>query len=213
MTLALSAAPNGSMIRTMQEQTAEGGRVSRAEYFHLWECGILSPDERVELLEGMIVAMAPATPLHEAAVNRVQYALLRKLGLDVVTRVQSTFLAGDQSVVEPDVVIVPGRVDDYDHRHPTRAQLVVEVSWSSLPQDRLTKSAIYARSDVPCYWIVNLRERCVEVFRKPDRWKWRYEVTERASGGDILTIDAFPRVSFVARDLLPEAVDHFVDND
>lgn len=200
------------MILNMQEPAPEGGRITRAEYFQMWECGILSPDERVELLEGMIVAMAPPTPRHDAIVSQVQYALLRKLGLDVATRVQSTFLAGDQSVVQPDVAIVPGRPEDYLHRHPTRAHLVVEVSYSSLPQDRLTKSAIYARADVPCYWIVNLRDGCVEVFRKPDRWKWHYEITERATGGDLLTIDAFPEVSIVARDLLPDPIDHFVDN-
>lgn len=179
------------------------GHYTADQYFALAECGILSPDDRTELLDGLIVAMAPPTPLHCSVVNRVQFALQRKLGLDVNVRVQSTFVAGSTSAPEPDIAVLPGAPEDYEQRHPSRADLVVEVSLSSLVQDRLTKPAIYARADVPCYWVVNLRDHCVEVYRGPDRWNSVYAVVERKTGRDTLLIDAFPAVTFTADEFLP----------
>lgn len=168
----------------------------------LGDCGILAPDDRVELLEGLIVAMPPPSPPHDGAVHQVQYALLRKLGLDIATRVQSSFLTGT-SVPQPDVMVIPGTVGDYRHRLPSSAYLIVEVAYSSIVQDRLTKSAIYARAGVPCYWIVNLRENCIEVFRDPDVATSSYRSVSRATGSDTLVIDAFPDVKFEAADFLP----------
>lgn len=177
--------------------------VSVKRYFELTECGIVAPDDRVELLEGLIVSMAAQSAPHAATVYRVERALLRKLGLETVIRVQMTFLAGEKSVPEPDVAVVPGRSEDYERKHPSRAHLIVEVAESSLIQDRLTKSAIYARAGVECYWIVNLRDRCVETYRQPHRWKGEFETAARATGNDLLVIDAFPDVAFAANELLP----------
>lgn len=179
------------------------GHFTATRYLELGDCGILSPDDRVELLDGLVVAMPPPSPRHDTAVERVQYALLRGLGLDVSTRVQCSFAAGNDSVPQPDVMVLPGKPGEHDHRLPTRAHLVVEVALSSLPQDRLTKPAIYARAGVPCYWIVNLRDGCVEVHRDVDRWKAEYRSVTRAVGQDPLVIDEYPTVIFRAADLLP----------
>ncbi len=187
----------------MNESEPASLRISVERYFEMQECGIISPDDRVELLDGLIVAMPPSTPPHDSSVSRVQYALLRKLGLGVVTRVQSSFLAGETSVPQPDIAVVPGDLDSYCERHPARAHLLVEVAQSSVTQDRLTKASIYARAGIPCYWIVNVRDRCVEVFRDPDRFKACYNETWRATGDDVIRIDAFPEVAFEARELLP----------
>jgi len=181
----------------------QAGRFTTERYFELGECGILSPDDRVELLDGLIVAMPPPTPLHDSSVHRVLHALQCALGIDVAVRVHATFLVGTDSAPQPDLALVPGSHDDYAKRHPTRAHLVVEVALSSLPQDRLTKSAIYARAGVPCYWIVNLRDGCVEVYRDVDRWKAEYRSVTRAAGDDALVIDDFPDVTFRAGDFLP----------
>jgi len=187
----------------MHGSGADTGHVSVRRFFELAECGIIAPDERVELLDGLVVAMVPPSPPHDYAVQRVQYALLRRLGLEVVTRVQSTFLAGDASVLQPDVAVVPGEADEYLEQHPRRAHLIVEVAHSSVSQDRLTKAALYARAGVPCYWVVNLRDVCVESFRKPDRQKACYGEVSTARGRDVLRIDAFADVTFEAADLLP----------
>jgi Uma2 family endonuclease len=187
----------------MDEIAASLGHYTVDRYFELAECGILAPDDRVELLDGLIVAMPPTSPLHDNAVRRVQYVLLRRLGFDVIIRGQSTFVIGDDSAPQPDIAVCPGDDRSHDHRHPNQAHLLVEVSLSSLPQDRLTKSAIYARAGVPCYWIVNLRDRCVEVYREPDRWKSEYRSVTRATGSDKLTIDEFPSIAFEAAEFLP----------
>lgn len=187
----------------MAEAGGETGRISVDRYFEMAECGILSPDDRVELLDGLIVAMAPPTPPHDSIISHVQYALLRRLGLDVTVRVQSTFVVGDHSAPQPDLAVVPGDPRTYLSRHPTRAHLIVEVAHSSIIQDRLTKAPIYARAGIPCYWIVNLRDHCIETFQAPDRWKARYDIVATATGSDLLEIDAFPGVTFSAEELLP----------
>ena len=149
-------------------QETDPTRYSVQEYFDLVTRGVLQPDDRVELLEGVIVAEPPMDPPHASGITRVDRALRRALGERVIIRVQQPFIVGGYSVPEPDVAVVPGTEADYDTQHPTQALLIVEVAASSLPQDRLTKSRIYAAAHVPEYWVVNLRDRCVEVFRDPD---------------------------------------------
>ena len=173
------------------------------EYFTLFECGILAPDDRVELLEGLIVAMPPPSPYHNAAVHHVQSFLQAKLPPGTLVRAQMTFLAGPKSVPEPDIAIVPGRNADYLRRHPAKVHLLVEVAESSLPQDRLTKAEIYARAGVPAYWIVNLPERSVECFTEPDQIGGRFTEMLRATGSDRLNLPAFPEAVIVADDLFP----------
>ena len=141
---------------------------TRERYFALVDEGLLGPDDRVELLEGVVVAMPPGNPPHDAAVSMTTRALHRAVGDRAAIRCQLSLVQGPYSVPEPDVVVVPGREDDYAGAHPTTALLVVEVAASSLPQDRLTKARIYAAAGVPEYWIVNLRDDVVEVYRAPD---------------------------------------------
>ncbi|MEO5739770.1 MAG: Uma2 family endonuclease [Vicinamibacterales bacterium] len=187
----------------MSEHSPDALRLSPKRYFELAECGIIAPDDRVELLEGLIVSMTAQSAPHAATVYRVEHALLRKLGPDTIVRVQMTFLAGDRSVPEPDLAVVPASPDDYFEFHPSHAHLIVEVAHSSVLQDRITKAAIYARAGIPCYWIVNVRDRCVEIFREPDRERARYAATDRIAGSKTITIDAFPDVMFSADELLP----------
>ena len=143
-------------------------RLTSERYLELVDDGVLGPDERVELLEGVVVAMAPQNPRHASGVARAQSALYAALGARAVIRVQLSFRAGPLSVPEPDVAVVPGTLADYDLRHPDTALLIVEVAESSLVADRLSKSRIYAAAGIPELWIVNLRTDVVEVFRAPD---------------------------------------------
>jgi Uma2 family endonuclease len=143
-------------------------RYTSTRFFALVGEGSFHPDDRVELLEGVIVSMAPSGPRHASAIARVAKALERVLGDRGVVRVQLPLVAEPASVPEPDVAVVPGRLADYDERHPSVALLVVEVADTSLPQDRLTKSRIYAAACIPEFWIVNLRDDVVEVSREPD---------------------------------------------
>jgi Uma2 family endonuclease len=167
--------------------------------------GTLGPDDRVELLEGVVVAMAPQNVPHAAGVARAHDALFRVVGERGHVRAQSPFVAGSYSVPEPDVMVVPGRVGDYDRAHPATALLVVEVADSSLKQDRLTKRAIYAARGVPEYWIVNLRDDGVEIRRGPDAESRRYATTTIARRGDVIEPLALPGIRVAVDDLLPSA--------
>jgi Uma2 family endonuclease len=172
-------------------------------YFALVAEGVLEPDDRVELLEGVIVSMAPLTPPHASGVTRAMYALTEAAGRGAVLRTRLPLVMGRHSVPEPDVALVPGPYEDYDDAHPRSAILVVEVADSSLKQDRLTKAMIYAAAEVPEFWIVNVVHHQVEVHRDPDRRARRYRNVTVAERGDRIVPLAFPDVSIRVDDLLP----------
>ena len=184
-------------------QPEPGGPFTVERYFALVDEGVLAPDDRVELLEGVVVAMAPQNTPHASGVARANIALIEAIGRRAVVRTQLSFIAGPYSVPEPDVAVVPGRYEDYDDAHPQSAILVVEVADSSLKQDRLTKARIYSAAEVPEYWIVNVVHDQVEVYRDPDRQARRYRRVTIAQRGDRLTPIEFPDVAIRVDDLLP----------
>ena len=172
-------------------------------YFGLVEKGLISPDERIELLDGLIVAMAPQSPLHAAAVHCVEEALREVFPRGTVIRVQMPFVASNFSVPEPDVAVLPGHKRDYIDRHPGSALLVVEIAIATVAQDRLTKAGIYAAAGVPNYWIVHPAEEWVEVHRKPDANAGVYRRRDTAGGDAILDLDDVQAVRVAARQLFP----------
>lgn len=176
----------------MSEQAVAIARHTVGSYFALVEQGVLTADDRVELLEGVIVAMSPHTPLHAWAISQVGDVLRRAIADRALVRVQLPLVTGTGSAPEPDLFVVPGRQSDYRDRHPTSALLVVEISDSSLQQDRLTKSAIYAAAGVPEYWVVDLRDVRVEIFREPEPGSSRYRLTSVARRGDRIELVSFP---------------------
>lgn len=181
----------------------EPTRFSVAAYFGLLETGALTERDRVELLEGVIVAMPPSNPRHDSGVTRVSTALMRSLGGHAVVRTQCSLLAGEHSVPEPDVALVAGTLADYDDAHPRTALLVVEVADSSLPQDRLSKSRIYAQAAIPEYWIVNLRDGVLEVMRDPDPAAALYRELRTLRAGDHVEIASLRAASIDVAELLP----------
>jgi Uma2 family endonuclease len=178
-------------------------RVTREQYFALVDHGVLTEEDHVELLEGVIVAVAPEGPRHSGVVELVVATLRAALGARASVRTAHPFDASEWSVPEPDIAVVSGTPRDYLDRHPSSAHLVVEVAVSSLPQDRLTKAPIYAASGVPEYWIVNLRQEQLEMFRSPDHAARRYTVVEIAGRGDQVALASLPDVILAVTDLLP----------
>jgi Uma2 family endonuclease len=172
-------------------------------YFGLVEEGLLAPDEKVELLEGLIVSMSPQSPEHASSVWKTTHALERAVGDRALVRSQFSFVASDISVPEPDVCVVEGAIEDYEHRHPSAALLMVEVAWSTLAPDRLTKSRIYAAAGVPEYWIVNLRDRTVEVHTKPDASARVYADTRVAREGEKIALQSIARCEVAVSELMP----------
>lgn len=156
------------------------------QYFGLVAAGQLDEDARVELLEGVIINMSPETPLHGHGIRLAQLALERSFpGREVL--VQRSFLASNVSGPEPDIVVAPGATSDYRDRHPSQALLIVEVALSSLPTDRLTKSRIYAGAGVPEYWIVNVVDGALEVYRSPDAESRTYREVKTLGPDDTVT--------------------------
>lgn len=176
---------------------------SAERYFALVEEGLIAPDDKVELLEGIIVAMSPQSPQHASAVWRTTHALEKTVGERALVRSQVSFLASGNSVPEPDVCVVEGSIADYDECHPSSALLMVEVAVSTLAPDRLTKSRIYAAAGVPEYWIVNLRDHVVEVYRDPDPASRVYSSTEVAVEGETIALEAIDGCEVAVADLMP----------
>ena len=179
-------------------------RIPTSEYLRLIETGVLGKDDRVELLGGVIVAMTPSDPMHATATMLATFALERAVGDRAAIRTQFSLIASGWSVPEPDIAVVPGSLRDYATAHPASALLVVEVSNTSLKQDRLSKSRIYAAANIPEYWIVNLRESVVEVMRDPDPATALYRDTRICTAGDALELVALPGARVAVAELLPK---------
>lgn len=138
------------------------------EYDQMVGDGVLTEDDRVELLEGYVVLKMPANPPHEFSVTATYKSLDRLVprGWTVRSQVGARL---SESRPEPDIAVARGDDRDYASRHPEPADLglVVEVADSSLDRDQLDKSRIYARDRIPVYWIVNLIDRRVEIYTDP----------------------------------------------
>ncbi len=143
-------------------------RFSVEEYQRMGQLGILTEDDRVELLEGWIVPKMHRNPPHDGTIEIFQRWLVRVLPLGWNCRIQSALVTAD-SQPEPDLVIVRGDPVERLRRHPgpDDVGLVIEVADTTLETDRGDKSRIYARANVPCFWIVNLIEQQIEVRTEP----------------------------------------------
>ena len=184
-------------------QPSEPTRLTVERYLGLVEAGLLSEDDRVELLAGVIVAMTPSNPPHDTGVTLATHVLIRAVGEQATVRTQCSLIVGRWSLPEPDVAVVPGSPRDYSERHPETALLVVEVADTSLQQDRLTKGAIYAAAAIPEYWIVNLRGRVLEVMRDPEPARARYRDVRTLRGEERVELMTLPGVVIAVADLLP----------
>ena len=183
-------------------------RWTRQEYDRMIEAGVLTPEDRVELIEGEILTMTPQGTAHFTAMSLAQEALRAAVGPAFHVRTQGALALGSASEPEPDIAIVGGKVRDYRDHHPASAVLVIEIADSSIVHDREDKGSLYARFGIPEYWIVNLPERVIEVYRdrEPEeraRFGWRYRRVERYSAGDIIVPATLPGARMAVADLLP----------
>ena len=143
-------------------------RFSVAEYHKLIDLGILTENDRLELIDGYLVEKMPHDPIHDGTLQKVNRRLLRLIPAGWEGRVQMAITLS-ASEPEPDLAIVRESADGYMTRHPGPADfgIVIEVSNTSLDSDRDDKIPMYARDGIPVYWIVNLVDRQVEVYEQP----------------------------------------------
>lgn len=155
-------------------------RFSVSDVHQMVEVGILSPDQRVELIDGELITMAPMGNWHAFVVSELHRLFLLGLEQRAVVRSQTPLVLGDHSEPEPDLLVLRYRDDRYREAPPTAGdvQLLVEVADSTLEMDRRLKLPLYARSGIPEVWLVNRREEQIEVYRQPLAEAQRYGVVE-----------------------------------
>jgi Uma2 family endonuclease len=142
-------------------------RWTRVEYDRLIDLGVFQPGDPIELIGGELLVAEPQGAPHYTSIQKAARALERAFGPSWNVRTQGPMGLDEESEPEPDVAVVPGEPEDYGSSHPSRAELVVEVSESSLAFDRGHKASVYARAGIRDYWIVNLVDRVLEVYREP----------------------------------------------
>ena len=180
---------------------------TRDEYYRMAEAGLFE-GLRVELIGGQVIEMSAMGTLHVAALARTSDSLRRVFAAGYWVRSQSPLDLGREFQPEPDVAVVTGSIADYLSAHPTTALLVVEVSDSSLLYDRSTKAGLYARAGLDDYWIVNLIDRHLEVYRTPEPdpnapFGFRYRDRTVHASGNFVTPLAVPAARLAVADLLP----------
>lgn len=143
-------------------------RFTVAQYEEMVEAGILTENDRVELMRGEVVEKVSIGPAHAAVVNRLNRLFQRRFGDSVLVAVQDPVRLSD-SEPEPDLALLKMRDDFYADQTPgaNDVLLVVEVADTTLETDRTLKCEVYAEAGISEYWIVNLIEECLEVHRQP----------------------------------------------
>ncbi|MGI9173851.1 MAG: Uma2 family endonuclease [Rhodothermales bacterium] len=187
---------------------AEKQRLFTADEYHaLGKAGILTEDDRVELIDGQIIAMSPIGSYHAAIVNRITHLLTTRLYRDsppeAVISVQNPVRLSDHTEPEPDVVLLHPRPDFYASRlpGPQDVLLLVEVADTTLAFDREVKLPRYAAAGIPEVWIVALEEDRVDVYRQPG--PSGYAEGTVLGRGEQVQIEALPDVgSFEISDML-----------
>ena len=192
----------------MGEATFRTRKWTRREYDRLAETEILGPEDRIELLGGEMIVKEPQYSPHATAIQLAKRALDRAFGPGWSVRPQLPIALDEESEPEPDICVVSGDPRDYRDAHPERPALIVEVSLSRLAFDREHKGGLYARAGIADYWIVNLPDRRVEVYREPVAdgaapFGWRYGRAVTLGPDDHVSPLTLPAVTIAVADLLP----------
>jgi Uma2 family endonuclease len=180
-------------------------RLTVGQYDQIVACGILAENERVELIEGLLVAKMGRNRPHVQAGNKGLRAIDRALIGGWHARKEDPIVVSDGSKPEPDLSVVRGEIEDFHHRDVTAADvaLVVEIAESSLSVDRIEMKRIYSASAIPVYWIVNLLERQLEVYTDPDRDEYRTRTILNDDQNVEIILDGVAVGSIAVSDLLP----------
>ncbi len=171
-----------------------------AEYQRLAEVGILGEAERVELIEGEIIQMAPIGPRHAGCVINANRLFITHLGDRAVVSPQNPVVIQPHSEPQPDLVLLRPRPVSYSQELPAVQDVVlaVEVADTTVRFDRLVKARLYARSGIPEFWLCLTTDGAVEVYREPGTEG--YGSVRQYGPGDTVSPLAFPDVGFTVSD-------------
>ena len=177
-------------------------RFTASEYQRMGQAGILGEDDRLELLEGEIVEMAPIGSRHQATVDRLNRLFSRRAADEAMVRVQGPVRLGGDSEPQPDLILLRRRSDFYASAHPgpDDVLLLVEVSDTSTEYDREVKLPLYARHGIVEVWLVGLEAGVVEVYRGPTAQG--YQEVSQSQRGQGLSSEAFPHLELAVDEVL-----------
>jgi Uma2 family endonuclease len=175
------------------------------QYYQMADLGFFH-GKQVQLIKGEIIRMSPMKTAHATSIQLV-VALLSKLfakGFAVRPQLPMSFSKIDEP--EPDVAVVKGNIRDFGDSHPKTATLIVEISDTTLRFDRTTKAELYAENKIPDYWILNLKERQLEVYRRPVKVKsqgFTYSELLIVNETESISPLAKPKAKIKVSDMLP----------
>lgn len=173
------------------------------DYYRMAEAGILSWEDRVELIEGEIVDMSPIGVRHAQCVDRLNM-LLSSISLGkAIVRVQSPIRLDEHSEPQPDLTLLRLRDYSHDHRHPGPEDvlLLIEVSDTTLTMDQKAKLPLYARAAIQEVWIINLQQDRIEVYAQPEGDT--YKMVQPVVRGQSISVPTFPAARLQVEDILP----------
>ena len=182
-------------------QTAEIRRWTRREYEMLIEAEFFRPDEKLELVNGIVYRRPSLTSWHATTIQAAQEALRPHFSVGFHIRTQMALALSLDSEPVPELTVVPGHWRDYLSAHPPTAVLVIEVSELSSRIDREEKRLVYAAAEIPEYWILYVSAKQVEVMRDPRDGDYLSRIVLEPE--DTVTPLATPGASIRVADLLP----------
>ncbi len=194
----------------IEENDAENDAVkvrkwNQEEYYKMAELGFFH-GKRVELIEGEIIEMSPMKSPHATSVSLVGEILREIFQKDYFVRSQLPMSFSKNTEPEPDIAVIKGKIRDFAEKHPKTAELIIEVSDATLSYDRTAKAGIYAKNEIQDYWIVNVKNSCLEVYRHPINNKnLGFVYSERTifTEKDTVSPLAAPKAKIKVADLLP----------
>ena len=175
--------------------------ISVRDYDEMIEYGILTSDDKVELLNGIIIEKMPKGIKHAAVNDRVADVFREKLGNRAVIRNRNPIVLDDYAEPEPNLVLAKPPREIYSERHPTPEDilLIIEISDSTLGCDRVTKCLAYAKAGIQQYIVFNLQDDSLEDYRNPATDGYRFKQTYQNS--DKFNLTAFPDIEITISDL------------
>jgi len=179
-------------------------RLTVRQYDQMIASAIIAEKERVELIEGLLVAKMGRNRPHVQAGNKGFRAIERVLSGAWHVRKEDPIVVSDRSKPEPDLAVVRGEIEDYDQRDVMAADvaLVVEIAESSLAVDRTDMTRVYSANGIPVYWIVNLIDHQLEIYTDPTPDGYRTTKILDASQNVVLILDGVEVGPIAVADLL-----------
>lgn len=171
------------------------------EYYRMARAGVLTPDDRVELIEGEIVKTSPIGSPHAACVSRLDDLLRGFRRKKAIVRIQNPVRLNDFSEPVPDVALLKPRQDYYAARHPssTDVMLIIEVAETTVISDREVKVPLYARNNIPEVWLVNLPKKLIEEYFEVA--EGRYLKSKKYKVGENIVSATVPGLSLKVADV------------